>query len=83
MTEQISKGVEENPTLNSYFSTKEEWEAYLYKFNVRKIINPYEKSFVQKMKRYYKTYGFEMILYADQKKRLDLILKDLENDSAK
>ena len=68
---------EDNPTLNSYFPNKEEWELYLGKFNVRKIKNVYDKSFVQKMKRYYSTYGFNMILYEDQKKRLDMILEEL------
>lgn len=68
----------ENPTLNQYFKNKEDWESYISQFNVRKIINKFDKAFIQKMKRYYKTYGFDMILYEDQKKRMDLILKALE-----
>lgn len=74
------KGVAmENPTLSTYFKNEKEWENYISQFNVRKIINKNEKAFIQKMKRYYKTYGFGMILYPDQKLRMDLILSQLNN----
>lgn len=73
----------ENPTLNQYFKNKEDWESYISQFNVRKIINKFDKAFIQKVKRYYKTYGFDMILYEDQKKRMDLILRDINIEKLK
>lgn len=73
----------ENPTLNQYFKNKEDWESYISQFNVRKILNKFDKAFIQKIKRYYKTYGFDMILYEDQKKRMDLILRGIAAEELK
>lgn len=65
--------------LNEFYSSQEEWENYIKSFNIRKIINPYEKAWIQKIKRNYKTYGWDMNFYADQKKRLELIKEALDN----
>ena len=68
-----------NNTLKDYFNNEQEWQQYLQDFNVRKIINIHDKQWLQKLKRYYRIYGWDMILYPDQKRRLDLIKKELEN----
>lgn len=65
--------------LKDFFNSEEDWENYIQSFNVRKIINPYDKSWIQKIKRHYKNFGWEMNLYEDQKKRLDMIKQELES----
>jgi len=64
--------------LKDFYSSKEEWEEFINSINVRKIINPYDKTWFQKIKKHYKTYGWDMNLYADQKKRLEMLKEELE-----
>lgn len=64
--------------LPDFFKDKEEWEAFISSVNVRKIVNPYDKAWVQKIKKHYKTYGWEMNLYPDQKKRLEMIKEEID-----
>ena len=64
--------------LSDFYSTIEEWEKFISSINVRKIVNPYDKAWVQKIKRHYKTYGWEMNLYAEQKKRLEMIKEEMD-----
>lgn len=65
--------------LGEFFENQEEWEIYIKSFNTRKIINPYDKAWIQKVKRNYKNFGWDMNFYEDQKKRLDIIKAELDN----
>lgn len=64
--------------LLDFYKDKEEWEKFISSINVRKIVNPYDKAWVQKIKKHYKNYGWEMNLYADQKKRLEMIKEEID-----
>lgn len=64
--------------LKDFYSSVDDWENFINSINIRKIVNPYDKAWVQKIKRHYKTYGFDMNFYADQKKRLEMIKEELE-----
>lgn len=64
--------------LNDYFSSQEEWEKFLAKFNVRKIQNKFDKAWIQKIKGHYRTFGWDMNLYADQKRRMEMILEKIK-----
>lgn len=70
--------------LSDFYSSPQEWEEFIQSINIRKVINPYDKAWIQKIKRHYKTYGWQMNFYADQKRRLEMIKEELEslkNDS--
>lgn len=65
--------------LSEFYSNQEEWENFIKSFNVRKIINQFDKAWIQKIRRNYKNYGWDMNFYADQKKRLEMIKDELDN----
>lgn len=64
--------------LNDYFSSQEEWEKFLAEFNVRKIQNKFDKAWIQKIKGHYRIFGWDMNLYADQKRRMEMILEKIK-----
>lgn len=66
-------------TLEKEFTSKEEWEEFLQSIKSSKIINVNTRSWFNKIKRYYKTYGWNMNIYEDQIFRLKQIKQEIEN----